>query len=225
MAIELSTNDCGSLSDSDLEAIARLGEFQGIEFDVGFLSKQRDDWVLNALAVEEGEMLGAMFFTLERIGGTPCILINLASTKPSTEEKVYLYGLLKEAYARALLAFPDEDVLVGAKLVSPNAYDLFAGLTDIIPRPGHKPSGEERAWTRRLAKRFCIDGELDDRNCHACASDEPFGLIAYRLKDDPDNEFSAVFERREDDSSSAVVVFGWAMAEDLSAGSLPEVVL
>jgi len=225
MAIELSTNDCGSLSDSDLEGIARLGESQGIQFDVGFLSKQRDDWVLNALAVEDGEMLGAMIFTLERIGGTPCVLIDLAITKPSKEEKVYLFGLLKEAYARALLAFPDEDVLVGAKLVSPHAYDVFTGLTDIVPRPGHRPSGEERAWTRRLAKRFCIDNGLDDRNCHVYAEDQPFGLIAYRLKEAPESEYASVFECCGDDDNSAVVVFGWAMAEDLSAGSLPEVVV
>ena len=37
-------------------------------------------------------------------------------------------------------------------------------LTDIVPRPEHTATGEERAWGRRLAKRFGIENGLyDDR--------------------------------------------------------------
>ena len=32
-----------------------------------------------------------------------------------------------------------------------------------MPFPGHKSSGEERAWARRLAKRFGGESRLDDR--------------------------------------------------------------
>ena len=37
-------------------------------------------------------------------------------------------------------------------------------LTDIIPRPGHRAVGEERAWGRRLAKRFGVDSTYDEQS-------------------------------------------------------------
>ncbi|MGK3933885.1 hypothetical protein ABI069_15175, partial [Enterococcus faecium] len=48
--------------------------------------------------------------------------------------------------------------------VDPGAFAAFTGLEDVCPRPGHKPSGEERAWSRRLAKRFGAEGRIDDRS-------------------------------------------------------------
>ena len=32
-----------------------------------------------------------------------------------------------------------------------------------MPRPGHKAVGEERAWGRRLAKRFAVEGAYDEQ--------------------------------------------------------------
>ena len=43
---------------------------------------------------------------------------------------------------RAVLAFPDEDVLVGTRLLGPGAFAAFDGLADIVPRPGHRASCE-----------------------------------------------------------------------------------
>ena len=40
-------------------------------------------------------------------------------------------------------------------------YLAFRGLEDIVPRPDHKATGEERAWGRRLAKRFGVDAKYD----------------------------------------------------------------
>ena len=33
----------------------------------------------------------------------------------------------------------------------------------MVPRPGYTPNGEDRAWGRRLAKRFGFEGHFDDR--------------------------------------------------------------
>ena len=47
------------------------------------------------------------------------------------------------------------------------ALEAYKLLTDIVPRPDHKASGEERAWGRRLAKRFGIeDGSYDAHVVH-----------------------------------------------------------
>jgi hypothetical protein len=52
---------------------------------------------------------------------------------------------------------------VGTRLGVAEAYQAFVGLVDVVPRPDHKASGEERAWGRRLAKRFGAEGRIDDR--------------------------------------------------------------
>ncbi|MHB8191453.1 MAG: hypothetical protein ACYDHP_13760 [Ferrimicrobium sp.] len=225
MAIELTTKDCEALSDADLQELSRLGDLQGVAFDVGFLSKQREEWVLASLATENNELLAGMMFTLERIGGTPCVLINLLATKPTDEEQDLLFGLLREAYARALLAFPDEDVLVGVKMVSANGYEMFTGLEDIVPRPEHRPTGEERAWARRLAKRFGLDSGLDDRSSLACGQGTPFGIVVYKLEQPITGGFACIFDHCKPTDGEAVIVFGWAMAERLADGSLPELEL
>ena len=44
-----------------------------------------------------------------------------------------------------------------------HGFRAFAGLEDVVPRLGYKPTGEDRAWGRRLAKRYGNDGHFDDR--------------------------------------------------------------
>jgi hypothetical protein len=222
MAIELITKDCAALEESELEELSELAENQGVSFGLDFLNQQKEQWVLSVLASEEGRILGGILFTLERIGGTPCVLVNLVITTPKDREREVAGAMLHEAYSRAVLAFPDEDVLVGAKLVAPTGYDLFGGLHDIVPRPGHKPTGEERAWSRRLAKRFGLDQGLDDRSSLAKGSDgKDYGFVAYRLMDASTTDFDAVFECCKPSEGEALIVYGWAMAEDLAEGALP----
>ena len=221
MAIELTTKDCDALDDAELEEFAAVSDLQGAAFSAGFLSKQREEWVLSSLAREGDSLLGGMMFTLERIGGTPCILINLIVTQPKDRERELLAALLHEAYSRALLAFPDEDVLVGVKLISPNGYEIFNGLSDVVPRPGHRPTGEERAWSRRLAKRFGLDHGLDDRSSLAVSDGEQYGYVAYRLGDPIETPYQEVFECCAPEEGQALIVFGWVMAEQLADGSVP----
>ena len=64
----------------------------------------------------------------------------------------------EEAFHRALMAFPDEDVVVGGRFALPDALQALKEVDDVIPAPGSRAVGEERAWGRRLAKRFGVDG-------------------------------------------------------------------
>ena len=81
MTIQVETKDCTALSDAELSEMADICADGPAGYDVGLLSKQRDEWVLNSQARESGKLLGFSFCTLERIGGTPCVLIGLASVK------------------------------------------------------------------------------------------------------------------------------------------------
>ena len=162
MALEVTTKDCTALSDSELAEMADICADGGHCYEVGTLSKQVEEWVLVTLVKEGNHLRGFSFSTLERIGGTPCILLGVAAVKRTSKRDAVLRAIIGDNFRRALMAFPDEDVLLGTRMSNAGAFEGFKLLTDIVPRPGHKASGEERAWGRRLAKRFGVDAERYD---------------------------------------------------------------
>ena len=89
---------------------------------------------------------GYVFCTLERIGGTPAVIMGLGSVMRNNRRNATLKALMNELYHRALMAFPDEDVIFGTTILSPSGLEVFKDLTDELPRPSYRPSGEERAW-------------------------------------------------------------------------------
>lgn len=218
MALDVTTKDCTALSDSELAEMADICADGGHCYEVGTLSKQVEQWVLVTL-VKEGNLLrGFSFSTLERIGGTPCILIGVASIRRTSKRDQVLRAIVGDNFRRALMAFPDEDVLVGTRMSDPGAIEAFKLLTDIVPRPGHKASGEERAWGRRLAKRFGIDPDRYDDQTFEVSGDgvEPLVLDHESLK--PEKlaaEFVALFDELDPAEGDCLVACGWVMAEEL----------
>jgi len=219
MAIEIETKDTTGLSDAELSVMADICADGPAGYDVGLLSKQCEEWVLITQARDGGKLLGFSFCTLERIGGTPCVLIGLASIKRTAKRDTVLKAVVGDQLRRAVLAFPDEDVLVGTRLLGPAGFQSFKGLEDIVPRPGHKATGEERAWSRRLAKRFGADGRIDDRTFVLTGDGNPCGALDHEalkpgaIAPDVTAFFKGVTAKRHD----SLIAFGWAMAEDLAA--------
>lgn len=218
MAFDVETKDCTALSDAELGEMADICADGPAGFDVGLLSKQRDEWVLITQARDNGKLHGFAFSTLERIGGTPCVLIGLASIKRSSKRDAALKAVMNDLYRRAWLAFPDEDVLVGSRFIDPCAFQAYKGLEDIVPRPGHKASGEERAWSRRLAKRFGAEGRIDDRTFVLSGDGNRPGALDFELAkaDGIPKDVKAYFTDLDQGRGDALVAFGWAMAEDLA---------
>jgi hypothetical protein len=217
MAIQIETKDCTALTDADLGEMADVSTSGGAGFEVGQLSKAKEDWVLAGTARVEGKLQGFSFATLERIGGTPCVLIGLVTIKRTSKRDTVLKAVMAEAYHRALMAFPDEDVLVGTRFVSPSGFEAFKALSDIVPRPGHKAVGEERAWGRRLAKRFAVDGTYDEQTFRVAGN----GSLAPHFDheslkpDSADPAVVAMFKGVKPSAGDCLIAFGWAMAEDL----------
>ena len=219
MAIEVETKDCTQLADAELAEMADICADSPSRFEAGFLSKQAELWVLITLARENGKLKGFSYCTLERIGGTPCVLVGLASIKRGSKRDTVLKAIMHDQLRRAVLAFPDEDVLVGARFVDPSGYEAYKLLTDIVPRPDHKATGEERAWGRRLAKRFGIEnGAYDDRTFSATGDGSyPCVLDHETLK--PGSiaaDVQALFGNVKANRGDSLIAFGWAMAEYLA---------
>ena len=212
MARDVSTNDAAALTDSDLDELASMED----AFSAGQLSKAKEDWVLITTARFGGALHGFTFSTLERIGGTPCVLIGLMSVKRSSKRDQVLRGLIGEAYHRALMAVPDEDVVVGCRFVNADGLEAFKDLREVTPSPGSQAVGEERAWGRRLAKRFAVDAKFD-ANSFIAATGSADGYLDHESSkpDKLDPDVVEMFKAVPVSKGGAMIVYGWTMAEDL----------
>ncbi len=212
MAVHVQTSDSAALTDADLDELASMGG----AFGIGELSKAKEDWVLVTIARIDGKLHGFTFSTLERIGGTPCVLLGLMSVRRSSRRDQVLRGLMAEAYHRALMAFPDEDVVVGTRFVAPDGLEAFKELAEVTPSPGVRAVGEERAWGRRLAKRFDVEGSYDEKS-FVVRSGGQEGYIDHESSKpeaiDPDRV--ELFRQVPASSGGSLIVYGWTMAEDL----------
>jgi hypothetical protein len=221
MPIEVETKDASALSDAELAEMADVAADQ-CGYDVGILSKQRDEWVLVSRVRQDGQMVAFALATLERIGGTPALLLGLAYVVRSGEQEQFLGGILSDLYRRCHLAFPDEDVLVGVRMSTPAGFIALRGLSEVCPRAGHKLTGEERAWGRRLAKRFGADGRIDDRILVLTGDGScPLMLdVEAEAPADLGPEVLDCFAKLDRGRGDLLVAFGWAMSEDLEAGTV-----
>ena len=219
MSIQIETKDCTALGDAELAELADLCAEGPIPHEIGVLSKQAEAWVLVTQARENGKLKGFAFSTLERIGGTPSVLIGLASVKRGAKRDTVLRAIMHDELRRAVLAFPDEDVLIGTRFTTPGGFEAFKALNDVVPRPDHKASGEERAWGRRLAKRFGVDiATYDDRSFTATGNGnhpEVFDHDSLKPEGIP-ADVAAFFKGYDAKRGDSLVAFGWAMAEDLA---------
>ena len=212
MPSQVETRDCAALTDTDLDEMASMGG----AFDIGVLSKAKEDWVLCTVARIEGKLHGFTFSTLERIGGTPCVLLGLMSVKRTSKRDQVLKGLMHEAYHRALMAFPDEDVVVGTRFVAADGLEAFRQVDELIPRPGHRAVGEERAWGRRLAKRFAVDGQYDEQSFVVKTKGQSGFIDHVSLKPEKVKpEVAELFAGVAVAKGGSLIVHGWVMAEDL----------
>jgi len=221
MAFSVVTKDTTALSDAELAEMADLCVDRNPNFDIGFLSKERESWVLVTMARENNKLRGYAFGTLERIGGTPSLLIGVMLVDRNAKSDQTLKTILHDQFRRALLAFPDEDVLLGLRLMSPDGLRAFIGLEDVVPRVGYRPTGEDRAWGRRLAKRFGSEKAIDDKTFIMTVPAGPVGGLDYISSKGVLPEGAAeVFAGVDASAGQRLVVFGWAMAETLAKGKL-----
>ena len=218
MAITIETRDCSGLGDSDFVEMADLCAVSSSAYEVGSLSKQAEAWVLLTEARDNGKLRGFSFCTLERIGGTPCVLIGAGHTCRTTRRDTVLRGVIADQMRRAAMSFPDEDVRFGMQINDHGAFEAFKTLHDVVPRSGHKATGEERAWGRRLAKRFGIGSlSYDDRVFTTRGKGQP-GVVFDHASLKPERipaETTELLSSLVCEDGDTLVVHGWVTAEEL----------
>ncbi len=214
MAIEVITRDCTALGDAELGAMADLSA-SSAGWEAGLLSKQAEEWVLVSEAFDKNKLRGFVFTTLERIGGTPSLVIGVGCVGRVRNRASVLRGLMHDQYHKALMAFPDEDVIVATRMADGGAFEGMSELTDCRPWPDVRPNGEERAWGRRLAKRFGTE-HFDDRTMTASGGVQQLLFDHESTKACPSE---AAFSHLGSDEF--IIGWGWAMAEFLDKFEKP----
>lgn len=217
MALEAVTKDTAQLDDGEIADIAAMCAADD-GFEAGMINKEAENWVLVTTVTEGAHLRAFSFSTLERIGGTPAILLGMAGVRRHSRRDAALRAVMAENFRRALRAFPDEDVLVGACFQRPDAFDAFRSLSEVVPRPGHRPSGEDRAWGRRLAKRFGVNSaHYDDREfAFDGTGSQPISIDFETLKVDAiPSDLAAMFESIDIKRGDAIIAHGWVMSEEL----------
>lgn len=218
MAMTPMTKDTTALTEAELTEMAELSLGRAPYFDLAFLSEQRAQWVLVTQVREGAKLRAYSFCTLERIGGTPALLVGVALVDRNSKSDTALRTLIHDQFRRALLAFPDEDVLLGTRLTTPDGFRAFLGLEGVVPRPDYRPTGEDRAWGRRLAKRFGNERAIDDKTFIMAIDDgAPVGGLDYVAAKAPlPAGAEEAFRSVKAEKGERLVVFGWAMAETLA---------
>ncbi len=218
MAFEIETKDCTAVTDAELGELEAVAADSSCDFSMGLLSKQAEEWVLLTTARENDKLRGYVFYTLERIGGTPAVVMGLASVERNNKRATTLRSLMSEVYHRALMAFPDEDVVFGTQFINPGAFEVFRDLEQELPKYGHKVTGEERAWGTRFAKRLGVSSlAYDDRTCVALGDGSTPRIFDYEsAKEDKVNkDVHELFKTVQAENGDTLIALAWAMAERL----------
>lgn len=217
-AMFIESRDSVSLKPVELDFLGQLLTGLGRPQDDACLERQVEDYSLVSLALIEEEVHGFLFGSLERIGGTPCIVWGLGAAGRGKLAGAILRGLTGELFRRAAISFPDEDVLIAGRIAHPAAYALFLDLDGVVPRPKYAVTGEDRAWGRRLAKRFGCDGRFDDREFRVAANGSPEPILEASAVKGPVKKVAIeTVAPINAEKGDAMITFGWAMAESLAA--------
>jgi hypothetical protein len=216
--MQVESRDSISLKPAELDELGQLLASVGLDGMDHELETHVETFPLVVLAVEDAGNHGFLFGSLERVGGTPCILWGLGAVRRGRQSGAAVKGLVGELYRRAAISFPDEDVLVAGRIAHPAAYGLLGGLSDVVPRPDYSPTGEERAWGRRLARRFGCDAAYDDRAFRVTTKGKPQAVLDASTVKGGGKAATAVVGVTNPAKGEAIVAFGWATADALANG-------
>ncbi len=221
--MKVESRDSVSLKPAELDEFSQLLQSVGLSIRDAVLDQHVEQFPLVVLAHDEGGMTGFMFGSLERIGGTPAILWGLGATRRNKVASSVLQGMTGELARRAAISFPDEDVLVAVRFAQPSIYALLNSYSSVVPRPGYSPNGEERAWGRRLAKRFGCDQHYDDRAFTVRVSGRKIPVLpvldASGVKATGGAKVVGLVGQHDATKGQAMIAFAWAVAEALESGT------
>lgn len=219
--MKVESRDSISLKPAELDEFGQLLASVGLAVGDAVLDEHVTAYPLVVLTSDDAGLAGFMFGSLERIGGTPAILWGLGAARKKTAQPI-LQAMTSELARRAAISFPDEDVLVAARFAHPSVYVMLNSYSNVVPRPGYQPNGEERAWGRRLAKRYGCDAAYDDRAFTVRHKGRKIPTVpvldATGIKATGGAKIASLVGQHDPGKGEAMIAFAWAVAEALESG-------
>jgi hypothetical protein len=213
------SRDSISLKPAELDEFGQILAALGLPVSDEELDRQVEQFPLVVVAALDDEVSGFMLGSLERIGGTPSILWGIGAARKGRNAAAALQVMTAELSRRAAISFPDEDVLVATRLSQPSCYALLASYANLVPRPGYVPNGEDRAWGRRLAKRYGCESHYDDRGFRVAVKGRKPPVVPVletsALKATGGAKIVSLVGEIDPCKGQAMIAFGWATADDL----------
>ena len=172
--------------------------------------------MLSTVARIDGKLHGFSFSTLERIGGTPCVLHRHDERRRHSKRDQVLHGLMDEAYHRALMAFPDEDVVVGSRFVAADALDGFKELDEVTPQPG-LAGGRRGAGVGSPARQAIRRRQAYDEKTFVVTANGRGGFLDFESLEAREDRAAHIARcsTASPPTGGSLIVYGWTMAEDL----------
>jgi hypothetical protein len=221
--MNVESRDSVSLKPAELDEFGLLLAVNGFSISDEELDRQVESFPLIVVATLDGDVQGMMLGSLERIGGTPAILWGMGATRKGKLSPTTLKAMTGELTRRAAISFPDEDVLVAVRLAHASCYVLLQSYANVVPRPAYTPNGEDRAWGRRLAKRYGVEPHFDDRAFKVAVKGRKPPCLPVLdtspVKASGGAKIAGLVGTLDATRGQAMIAFGWAVAEELAAGS------
>jgi hypothetical protein len=221
--MNVESRDSVSLKPVELDEFGQLLLAAGLPISDADLDLQVEQFPLVVLAHRDDELQGVLLGSLERIGGTPSILWGAGVARKNRDAPSTLRLMTSELSRRAAISFPDEDVVVAARVHRPSAYTMLQTYANVVPRPGYTPNGEDRAWGRRLAKRFGVENHFDDKTFRVAVKGRRPPCLpvfdASAVKATGGAKIVSLVGDLEAQKGQAMIAFGWAVAEELASGA------
>src|ERR671925_2119839 len=104
--MDVDIRDSASLKPAELDVLSQVLRDAGSPLDDSVLDQQVESFSRVSTVVEDDEVRGFLFGSLERIGGTPCVLWGLGAIRRGRQARVALDQLVGELYRRGALSFP-----------------------------------------------------------------------------------------------------------------------
>ena len=221
MAIEVETKDCTALSDAELAEMADICADGPARFEVGLLSKQTEAWVLVTRARRrQAQGLLLLHARAHRWHARACC-IGLALDAPHLQARRGAAGDHDRPVPPGRAGLPRRGRAGRHPLHQRRrASRRSRRSTTSFPVPATRPSGEERAWGRRLAKRFGVEnGGYDDQTFLVSGDGDLSRSPRPRERSSPRTStptWSPCSPACDADAGDSLIAFGWAMAEDLA---------
>src|SRR5258705_7088216 len=150
--MDVDIRDSASLKPAELDELSQVLRKAGSPLPETTIDDQVERFSRVTMVMDEDEIHGFLFGSLERMGGTPCVLWGLGATAIITEPGPVLAAMTTELYRRAAISFPDEDVLGAGRIAHPAMYRLVGGLPEPLPPPRPPARGGDPARGRPPAQ-------------------------------------------------------------------------